>query len=66
MDTNYGMKGHVQNTSQIKKLSSATSSKGHTSPGKNVAGKISFSEYEMPINFQASVTTFQDNFFKIL
>ena len=31
----------------------------NTSPGKGVA------EYEMPICFQASVTTSQDNFFKI-
>ena len=39
--------------------------KGHTFPGKKVAGKVSFSKYEMPIIFQASVTTSQDNFFKI-
>ena len=35
-----------------KKLSFETSGKGHTSPGKNVAGKVSFSEYEIPISFQ--------------
>ena len=40
--------------------------KGHTSLGKNVAGKVFLSEYEMSIIFQASVTTSQDNFFKIL
>ena len=46
---------HIQNTSLIKKLSSETSGKGHTSPGKNVAEKVSFSKYEMSISFQARV-----------
>ena len=48
-----------------KKLSSEPSGKGHTSPGKNVAGKVFLSQYEMSISYQASVTTSQDNFFKI-
>ena len=47
-----------------KTLSSKSSVKGHTSPDKNVAGKVFLSEYEMPMSFQASVATFQDNFFK--
>ena len=64
---NYAMsQGHTQNTLQIKKLSSEPSRKGHTSQGKNVAGRVFLSEYEMPISFQASVATSQDNFFKIL
>ena len=37
----------------------------NTYPGKGVAEKVSLSEYEMPICFQASVTTSQDNFFKV-
>ena len=56
---------HFQNGLQIKKLSPENSSKGHTSPGKNDAEKVSFSEYGMPISFQASMTTSQDKFFKI-
>ena len=31
----------------------------------NVAGKVLLLEYEIPISFQASVTTDQGNFFKI-
>ena len=66
---NYAMsQRHTQNTLQIKKnyllnpqVKVMTQVKGsmNTSPGKGVA------EYEMPICFQASVTTSQDNFFKI-
>ena len=50
----------------MKKLSSEPSGKGHTSPSKNVAGKILLSEYEMPISFQGSVATSQDHFIKVL
>ena len=39
--------------------------KGHASPGENVAGKTFLFEYKIPISFQASVATLQDNFFKI-
>ena len=49
--------GHTRNTLQIKKSSSEPSGKDHTSPGKNVAGKVFLLEYEMPISFQASVAT---------
>ena len=64
---NYAMsQRHIRNTLQIKKLSSESSGKGHTSPDKYVAGKGFFSKHEMPISFQASVTPSQDNFFEIL
>ena len=57
---------HIRNISQIKKLSSETSGKDlPTSPGKNIGEKVSFSELEMLITFQASLTTSQDNYFKI-
>ena len=65
---------HTQNTLQIKKnyllnpqVKVMTQVKGsmNTSPGKGVAEKVSLSEYEMPICFQANVTTSQENFFKI-
>ena len=56
--------GCTQNTLQIKKISFWTL-KRHTFPGKNLAGKVFPSEYEMPMSFQASVATSQDNFFKI-
>ena len=63
---NYTMsQGHTGNISQIKKLSSEPSGKGHTSPGENVAGKVFLLEYKMPVSFQESVATSQDNFFKI-
>ena len=48
-----------------KKKSFKPAGKGHTSPGKNVAGKVFPLEYEMPMNFQVSVANSQDNFFKI-
>ena len=48
-----------------KKISSEPAGKGHTSPDKNVAGKVFPLEYEMPMNFQVSVVNSQDNFFKI-
>ena len=49
----------------IKKIFSEPSGKGHTFPGKNVAGKVFLSKYEMPISFQATMATFQDNFLKM-
>ena len=58
--------GHTRNTSHIKKLSSEPSDKGHTSPGKNIAGKEFLSKYEMPISFRACMATSQDTFFEIL
>ena len=57
--------GHTRNTSYIKTFSCEPSGEVHTSPGKIVAGKVFLSKYEMPISFQASVATSQDNFFKI-
>ena len=42
---------HTRNTSQIKKLSSEPSGKGHSSQ-KNVAGKVLLSKYEMLISFE--------------
>ena len=50
---------HTQNTLQMKKISSEPSGNGHTSRGKNVAGKVFISEYEMPISFQVSVANSQ-------
>ena len=49
----------------LDKLSSEFSGKDYTSPGKNVAGKIFLPICEMPISFQASMATSQDNSFKI-
>ena len=63
---NYAMsQGCTWNTLQKKKKSFKPAGKGHTSPGKNVAGKVFPLEYEMPMNFQVSVANSQDNFFKI-
>ena len=63
---NYAMsQGRIEIYHILKKLSSAPSGKGHTSPGKNVTGKDFLSEYEMPISFQVSGATSQDTFFKI-
>ena len=52
---------HTQITSQIKKLSSESSGIKVILP----QGKVCLLEYEMPISFQARVTTSQANFLKI-
>ena len=63
---NYAMfQRHTQNAPLHKKIFSEPSGKGHTFPGKNLAGKVFLSKYEMPISVQATVATFQDNFLKM-
>ena len=52
------LKETIEVPSQIKKISSEPSGKGHTSPGKNVAGKVFLSKYEILISYQASVATY--------
>ena len=63
---NYTMsQRHTQNTSQIKKYLLNPQVMVILLQVKILQEGL-FSEYEMPISFQASAATFQDNFFKIL
>ena len=63
---NYKMfQRHTQNRSQIKKYLLNPQVKVILLQVKMLQEGL-FSKYEMPISFQASVDTFQDNFFKIL